>query len=739
MKKALKWFFISFSFVFFSIVVGSVLYFSIEYYKAKKLPLDEEVLLSPSVNVAVFDSQNNPIKEYNEIHSAYAKIDSLNKHTLDAFISVEDKTFYSHKGVNYKRILKAFLNNIKSAKIKEGASTITQQLVKNTQLTNEKTLKRKINEIALAKKVENKYTKDQILEMYLNVIYFGNNCYGIENAANYYFSKSATDLSLEESCTLAGIIKSPYKYSPIKNYENSLKRRNLVLNEMQKDGKISQADCVLSKSKPIELNINTEKKNKLNSFSQAALDEAEEILNLPARQIALNEYKIYTYQDPEKQKALEEAFASMDISSDSAGILIDNDKHAVSAFVGKSNYKILDCKRQPGSSIKPILVYAPALNEDIIYPCTQLLDEKTTIADYSPKNVNNSYAGYVSARESLSKSINIPAVKILSYVGIEKAKSYAEDLGITFDEKDDSYTLALGGMTYGVNILQLASAYSCFANNGYFSSPKFVHFIADKNDKIIYINNPSSRKILRDDCCFMLNDMLKTCAQTGTAKKLSSLNIDIASKTGTVGKPNSKKNLDAWNVSYTKDQVCAVWLGNLDNSPIDYTGGNQPTQIVKNYFEKVNDNSTFIVPSSITEKNIDLIELNENHRVVLANPYMPERYVKKEIFSKFNLPNDVSNKFTSIEKPDFKAKVEGKNVQIEFVAKDYLTYKFSPFDNNPYEISSKKGVQSISIPIKNDNLVIEYEIFYTLNPDIKYVDKLKFTNKKDSTESKWFI
>ena len=118
---------------------------------------------------------------------------------------------------------------------------------------------------------------------------------------------------------------------------------------------------------------------------------------------------------------------------------------------------------------------------------------------------------------------------------------------------------------------------------------------------------------------------------------------------------------------------------------------------------------------------------------------MPERYVKKEIFSKFNLPNDVSNKFTSIEKPDFKAKVEGENVQIEFVAKDYLTYKFSRFDNNPYEISSKKGVQSISIPIKNDNLVIEYEIFYTLNPDIKYVDKLKFTNKKDSTESKWFI
>lgn len=722
-----------------SALIGLGFYISSIYINARSIEINKEVLSSPSLSIEIFDNENKPIKEDNEINKAYAKIETLSDETKNAFISIEDKNFYNHKGVNYKRIAKAMLNNIRSGKLKEGASTITQQLVKNTQLTSEKTFERKIKEVALAQKIEKMYSKDEILELYLNVIYFGNNCYGIESASNYYFSKPAKELNVEEASTLAGMIKSPAKYSPIKNYDNCLKRRNLVLSEMNKDGKLSIEKYNKAINTKLSLNLNTEKKNKLNSYSQMAIDEAEQILKIPSRQIALSGYKIYTYQDKSKQDALEQSIKDVNPDCDSAGIIIDNKRHAVSAYIGDSIYKILDSKRQPGSCIKPILVYGPAINENIIYPCTQLLDEKTTISEYTPKNVNDVYRGYVSAREALSKSINIPAIKVLSYVGIEKAKIYAEDMGITFDELDDSYSLALGGMTYGTNILQLAGAYTTFANNGKYAPAKFISFITDKNNNLVYINKPTEKAVMREDSAYLLTDMLITCAKTGTAKKLAELNIDIASKTGTVGKPNSKNNLDAWNISYTNDFTCGIWLGNLDNSPITYAGGNQPTEIVKNYFKIIGDKSNFNIPSSIVEKNIDRTELDENHRVVLANNYIPERYVQKEIFSTFNLPKDVSNKFSSIEKPILNSKVEGNKAIIEFEAKDYLTYTAISNDKTIEKISGKNGNQKIIIPLTSNKQKVTFECFYTLSPEIASSQEISFVKTSKKNNDKWFI
>lgn len=722
-------------------LIGVAFYISSIYVSARAMPLNKEALSSPYISLQVFDSENRPIKEDNEINKAVVNISNISDSTKNAFISIEDKSFYNHHGVNYKRIFKAMINNLKARSLKEGASTITQQLVKNTQLTSEKTFERKIKEIALAQRLEKNYTKDEILELYLNVIYFGNNCYGIENASNYYFSKDAKYLSLEESAMLAGLIKSPAKYSPIKNYDNALSRRNLVLKEMYQDKCISASEYNLAKNSPINLNINNQPKNKLNSYSQASIDEAEEVLGIPARQIALKGYKIYTYQNSEKQEALDEALKKQNISSDYAGIVIDNEGHSIVAYNGNSIFKILDAKRQPGSCIKPILVYGPALNEDIIYPCSQLLDEKTTISDYTPKNVGGVYRGYVSARDALSKSINIPAVKVLSYVGIDKAKAYAEHMGIEFDAKDDSYTLALGGMTYGVNIKDLAGAYSSFANNGSYSKPRFISFITDKNNKLIYINKPKTEQVMREDSAYLLTDMLRTCAKTGTAKKLASLGIDIASKTGTVGKKNSKQNLDAWNVSYTKDQTCAVWLGNLDNSPIDYAGGNQPTEIVKNYFSLVSDISTFDRPSSIVERDIDETELNENHRIMLANVYMPERYKHKELFSSLNLPSDISEKFTKIDDVNFASKVENDSAVITFDAKNYLTYVFKENSKTLTSISGKNGEQKVYLSMSGSKLNVVVEYFYTLEPTLKSYKQINLIKTKNTYKSndKWFM
>lgn len=705
------------------------------------MEINEEVLTSPSQNIKIFDSNNKPIKEENEINRAYAYIDNLQDYTKNAFISVEDKTFFQHNGINIKRMAKASINNLKSGKLKEGASTITQQLIKNTQLTSEKTFTRKIKEVALAKKLEKMYDKNKILELYLNVIYFGNNCYGIESASNYYFSKNATNLTLEESAMLAGMIKSPAKYSPLKNYNNCLTRRNLVLREMEKDGNISVEDYNLASGKAIVLNLNRDKVNRLNSYSQASIDEAESILGLPASQIALSGYKIYTYQDIEKQQVFEEALKSQNIDCDNAGIVIDNEKCAIVAYVGDSSYKILDAKRQPGSCIKPVLVYGPALNEDLIYPCTQLLDEKVTISDYSPKNVGNVYRGYISAREALSKSVNIPAVKVLSYLGLDKAKGYAEEMGISFDKKDDSFAIALGGMTYGVNIETLASSYTTFANGGYYKPAKFISFITDKNNKLIYINKTQPTRVLREDSAYLLTDMLKTCAKSGTAKKLSSLNCEIASKTGTVGKPNSKENLDAWNISFTKAQTVGVWLGNLDNSPIKYAGGNQPTEIVKNYFEKLPDNSHFIKPDSIVERNIDGLDLNENHKITLASNVMPERYTQKELFSSFNLPSDISERFTSIEKAKLTSRVENGEAKIEIDAKDYQTYEII-VDNKIYnKIAGKNEFVEITIPLSSSKQNIIVKNYYTLSPDICAEQEISFIRKQTPSKSKekWYI
>lgn len=708
---------------------------------ARAMAIDEDALSSSEVYIEVYDKENKPIKEFNEINKQYANIENLSDTTKNAFISIEDKSFYSHSGVNYKRMVKALINDVKARKLKEGASTITQQLVKNTQLTSDKTVERKIKEIALAQKLEKRYSKDEILEKYLNIIYFGNNCYGIESASNYYFSKSAKDLSSSEAATLAAIIKSPAKYSPTKNPDNCLKRRNLVLSEMYKDNFIQADEYNLAINKPLSLTINEKPKNKLNSYSQSAIDEAVSILKIPAKKIALKGYKIYTYQDQEKQNALTNAIDIEGLDCNSAAVVIDNNNHTVQAYVGSSNYKILDAKRQPGSCIKPVLVYAPALNEDIIYPCTPLLDEKTTISDYTPKNIGDVYRGYISAREALSKSINIPSVKVLSYVGIDKAKSYAEDMGFVFDEKDDSYSLALGGMTYGVNLVQLASSYSTFANGGKFAPAKFVSFITDKNNRLVYVNKPHEKQVLREDASYLITDMLKTCAKSGTAKKLASLNKEIAAKTGTVGKSNSKQNLDAWNVSYTKDQTICVWLGNLDNSPISYAGGNQPTEIARRYFSQVEDNSHFSVPSSIVEKDIDATELYENHRIVLAGNSTPERYTQKELFSRFNLPTDISNKFVNMEKQSFKGKVNGSNAEIEFDAKNYITYVFKSNGKTLKEISGLNSKQKVILPLKNQKQTISIDYYITINPDVNESEEITFikTKQNSSDKDKWFI
>lgn len=668
-----------------------------------KIPFDKNLITDNNLTIEVYNSQNLLLKEHNSFNSTRIKLDNLPKHTINAFLSIEDKKFYNHNGVAVKRIVKALMNNLKSMKVKEGASTISQQLIKNTHLTNEKTLTRKLNEISLTMELERNFSKDEILENYLNIIYFGSNCYGLENASQYYFSKNAKDLSIGESAMLAGMIKSPNYYSPTRQYERCKARRNIVLEEIKNDAMISETEFNAEKAKDLQIKINETRKNKLNTYSQSAIDEAMQILRMPEKQIAIGGYKIYTYQNLDNQIALEnlmEVYKNNLAENDFAFIDINPENGGVLSYIGKSNYKILDYKRQPGSVIKPLFVFAPAINEDIISPATLILDEPISIEGYEPKNIGEKYYGYISARDALANSLNASTIKVASYLGLDKIKNYAKALEIELDENDNNYSLTLGGMTYGTNFKNLVGAYTALANKGNYIMPKFVHYITTKDGKVVYKNDENKRNVFREDCAFLTTDMLKSCVEKGTAKKLKTLPFEVASKTGTAG--TKKGNTDAYNIAYTTENIAGVWIGNMDNKIIDIAGGNLPTLINRDYFENIYKSTkpkNFEQPTSVQEVKIDLNEYENNHNIVIANSLIPERFVKREKFSRFNLPKENNENFVA-RTANLSGFIKNNKAYLSFKANNFLTYEI--FRQNG---ASTKLIKTISG--QSGNVIIE--------------------------------
>lgn len=742
MKKFVKICLISVALAGVFAVVFAGTYLGLSLLKYKRIPLNAEALTTPSLSIDVFSAKNVKMEEENQFSGDFCKLEDLPPYTAQAFISIEDKTFYAHKGLNKKRIVKAMINNIKSGSLKEGASTISQQLIKNTHLTSEKTISRKLKEIALTKKLEKRFSKNEILESYLNIIFFGNNCYGIESAAKYYFDKSAKNLSLEESCTLAGIIKSPSRYSPISNPTLCKKRRDLVLSQMQKDGKITSEEMLTAQNKPLSLSVTPHSQNKVNSYSQASIDESAKLLNITPKQLAIGGYKIHTYFDEDKQNALKTAFeknAVKDVSS--AGIVIDNLSHGVKAYVADSDFRLLDIKRQPASCLKPLLVYAPALNENVISPCTQILDEPLKIGDYNPENVNKKYAGYISIIDAVKTSSNIPAIKVLSYIGIDTGIAYAEKLGITFDEKDKSYAIALGGMTYGCNLKDLVSAYTVFANGGEFAPAHFVQYITDLNGKIAYIHKPQPKMVFREDSAYLMTNILQETAKSGTARKLSDIKTtQIASKTGTVGRKNG--NIDAYNISFCPEETIGVWYGDLSNKPTPITSGNQPTNTMKTYLSSQTYSKTeFDIPTSVTTAKIDSLTKESEHRIVLASPYSPDRFTETALFSRFNMPTECSKNFTDSPQINASCVVEENQAVLTLQAEKHLEYQIFK-DNIPHQtVKDKQDKIVIRMPMTNKETAVKIVAKYSGN-DKSAVEKefhLVKTDKSAQPHTKWYI
>lgn len=580
------------------------------------------------------------------------KIGELPQSAKNAFIAAEDKKFYRHHGLDYARILKATVKNIGAHAFKQGASTISQQLIKNTHLSNEKTLKRKLKEIKLTRELEKKFSKDEILETYLNTIYFGHSCYGIAGAADFYFGKNAQELTPGESAMLAAIIRSPNRYSPFVDPEKCMAARNGVLKKMRDLGYLSEAEYDAALAEPLPQKQDNSISSR--SYLQCVAEELDNISALYSPYRAYGGIRIYTYMDAKLQNYAENLKTDADRSGKSI-VVEDNKTYGIAAYYTSEG----NIRRQPGSLFKPLAVYAPAIENDLISPCTPILDEKTNFGGYLPANYKDVYHGYVSARQALSESINIPAVKILSQMGVSESEKYLSDMGLKIREEDKNLSLALGGVSEGFTLQQLTGAYALFARGGIYAPPAFIRRIETSDGELLYERKIDGQRVFSEDTVFLVNDMLKDAAKSGTAKKLAALNLPLCAKTGTCGA--DKGNTDAYTIAYTGSHTVGVWLGNADNALTNITGGGLPCHYAMLLCRRLYGNAAPQPLPECTEIEtaaIDRIAYEREHTVLLAAPDQPKKYTMLEYFRRSALPKTMSTTFSA---PKIEAEIRCKN------------------------------------------------------------------------------
>lgn len=684
------------------------------FYNKANLNLDQ--LTFSNSGIKIYASEYMEDSNFYNIDRKIINIKDLHPYTVHAFVDIEDKRFFEHNGYDLKRIAKSSLVNLKNHSKKQGASTITQQLVKNTLLSNEKTYKRKLNEIMLAIKVEKNFSKEEILNMYLNSIYFGSNAYGIENASNVYFNKSAKDLTINESAILAGIIKSPRIYSPKYNQRNCKNRKNLVLQQMLANNHITQKQY----DENIKLDVECSQVliNYDNTYFQQAINEACKILNISEKELIRDNYQIITYMDSKIQNNVEQEYQNNDYDCDKLSIVASQDGKVL-AYMGISPYDLTNMKRTPASALKPLAVYLPSVYHNICTSMTPILDEATDFNGYQPQNTSNEYLGWITVMEALSKSKNIPSVKLLNQLGIENSIQFLNQLGIATVDTDKSLALALGSLTYGVSPIDLLSAYTVFNNYGKFNKLKFVDKILDKNGRIIYKNNPKTIDVCDAESVYIVNEMLQDTAKCGTAKMLSNLDMQVASKTGT--NYVDGKTLDLWNIAYTTDKLVLCWLGSSNNEGLnDLTSSFCATKINKNILEKIYQETSpanFEVPDEIVSCEIDLLELEHNHKLKLASMYTPDRY-KQTIDIKSNYELDMSDSFYAKPITNFNAEIYNYGAEITFDTTEIFDYVLSKNTSDNALVTYQNSNSTVTYI---DDKIFGYEkIDYTLTATNKY-------------------
>ena len=626
--------------------------------------------LEPSGRVLqIYDNNDNLIKDSSHYRSV--KLDKLPHHTPGAFIAVEDKDFRKHHGITPGRIVKATVKNARSGYAKEGASTISQQLIKNTHLSHEKTIQRKLREASLAIKLERKYKKDEILEMYLNAIYFGNGIYGLENAAQFYYSKPATDLTLRESAALAGLLRNPSRFCPINNPERFNDRAALVLSLMHNQKRITREQYNDAKNEKLEIKPDRGRiQSKAGHYRNAAAAEAAKILDISPSDLAAFGYRIYTFYDDDIQDVVTKTITApaYAIGTTSGGqadsVVIHATPNGEINSYFASNPTLFGARRNFASAMKPLVVYAPAIEHGTVAPATHINDEPYTCGDFSPKNYDGTYRGMVSVRQSLAKSHNIPAAKVMDYTGLKNCTEFGRKLGLRLE--DENASLALGNTNKGTGFGELLAGYCALANGGTAVNPSFIKRIENRDGRIVHQHKRHIHRAMGADTAYLVTDMLCTAVTDGTAKKLSSLEFPVAAKTGTAERTGSVNNTDAVIAAYTPDRVLIVWRGNTDMRPENDlikggTGGGVTAfaarDILRNTHKKftadkwagdsqksstlARTDSSFQRPASVIELEYDLTDARAGI-LSLAHHDTPVKERGTEVFSLRHAPKDTS-------------------------------------------------------------------------------------------------
>ncbi len=565
-----------------------------------------------------YEDSGQRVKEYDTITSAdniiWVESDEISDNMKKAIVAIEDERFYSHKGVDLKRttgaVIKYALSKIGIGKANYGGSTITQQVIKNITQEKSKTATRKVKEIMRAISLEKQLDKDQILTLYLNVVFFANQCYGVESASNTYFNKSASELTIPEAALIAGITQTPSRFNPYTNPENALEKRNVVLGKMYELEMISKEDY----EKAVKTDLNVVKKTASNSgnINSYFVDQliSDIISDLRTKHGYSEEFakqqlyngglKIYSTIDPKIQKIMEEVYentSNFPGKVQSAMTIVDPYTGQIKGMVGGTGAKTSNhgwnratrTKRQPGSSIKPLSAYAPAIEEGDITQADILEDKKVTFGsdDWSPSNSYKGFKGYMPLHEAVGRSCNTIAVQVVDMLGVNTSYSYLQNKFHleSLENKDKNYSsLALGGLTNGASVTEMAGAYATFVNSGKYIKPHTYTKVVDSNGKVLLENKERASQAISPETAYIMTDLLRYPVNNsyGTAQRAKLSGIKTYGKTGT-----TNDNYDKWFIGFTPYYVGAVWCGY--DSPKNIGSSNTSTTVWKTIMARVHE------------------------------------------------------------------------------------------------------------------------------------------------------
>lgn len=620
------------AFLFFSsavaVICGIVGYLLIILNGERVLAENQNKFILPEAST-IYDANGEEVAKLYRENREFASFNEIPELLKQAVVATEDKRFEDHSGVDLWAIGRALVKDVIARSAVEGGSTITQQLAKNMFLTHDKTFFRKATEASIALALETKLSKDEILELYLNRIYFGKGLYGIKSAAEYIFSKDLDELELWEIATLAGMPKAPNAFNPMVNPERSKERRAVVLQVMYNQGIITLAQMEEAKAK--DYDAETMQKTINNQIYPAFIDyviqEAIDETGLTEEELRLGGFQIHTTLNVQAQKAVEAAFADAANFEESiderkvegAMVILDHRSGAIQAIAGGRDYEQKGFNRaieprQPGSAFKPIIDYAPALDTGDWFPWSTLRDDKKCYGNYCPTDSNKvKHIGPISMRQSLKESRNASAVWLLNEIGVKTGMNFAEKLGFKLDPKEDrNLAIALGGLYRGVSPMQMALAYGAFANNGKQVAGHTIKKIVDKNNNIVHeFANPKPEQLMKVSTAWYMTEMLQSVLESGGTGTRARISRPVAGKTGTtqhgIQGLSSSGNRDVWFVGYTPEWSAAIWMG-YDKTDADHLLKNSSGQaaslfaLVMEEALKGVPKSDFVKPSSLEQK-----------------------------------------------------------------------------------------------------------------------------------------